>query len=276
MAKAENVDITSPSRRAVIAGATALATGAAANVAAIVTASPAEQDPIIGAIERHRRLWIEFGESAVGDDDLSDGAGDAAQEALVNLVSITPTTIPGCVAMLRYCHQVTAVDNHGSAGELFGGYTRVHAVAADLLLRLADRIEAGNGVLLPMPTLVRQQQNDDPVYAVIQQNLDAWANLDAEASALDQAGTPEAEERLSMLQDAVSKAEEGLVNVEPTTLAGVRDLFAYLAECEAKGRGFAGCYVDEEDPALKWKRGDGSFTYFVHKNAAEALDRMTV
>jgi hypothetical protein len=39
---------------------------------------------------------------------------------------------------------VTVVDNagnEGNDGELFAGYTRVHPVAADLLLRLADRID---------------------------------------------------------------------------------------------------------------------------------------
>ena len=75
----------------------------------------------------------------------------------------------------------------------------------------------------------------DPTYAVIARMRATWAALDAECSQLSEAGTPEAMARESLLQDAVAEAELELSNLEPTTLAGVRDLLAYLAELQAWG-----------------------------------------
>jgi hypothetical protein len=53
---ADNITITTPSRRAVIAGASTLAAASAANVAAIVTARSAEQD----LDAELRGLWAEY------------------------------------------------------------------------------------------------------------------------------------------------------------------------------------------------------------------------
>jgi len=134
---------TTTSRRAVLAGAaTALATGAAVNVAAIVATRAATPDPIFAAIERHRQLYAAHGVACETDDeDAANAACDAAFSALAELVALTPTTLAGCAAMLRYVQHVTDADNTGSEGQLFAGYARVEPAAADLLLRLADRIE---------------------------------------------------------------------------------------------------------------------------------------
>ena len=129
------------SRRAALVGASAAA-GSVANVAAITAAMSAGPDPILAAIERHRQLDAAHAAACeLDDDDAKDAACDAAFEALADLVAITPTTLAGCAAMLRYCHHVTHLEYGESEGKLFGGYTRVEPVAADLLLRLADRLE---------------------------------------------------------------------------------------------------------------------------------------
>lgn len=119
---------------------------AAANVSAVCE----QEDPIFAAIERHRAADAAHtaacnAEQACGEangNDASEAACAAAFDALADLVAITPTTRAGCAAMLRYVHVVTMDSNHYSEGNLFCGYTRVEKPAADLLLRLADRIEA--------------------------------------------------------------------------------------------------------------------------------------
>lgn len=105
-------------------------------------------DPIFEAIERHRQL--DAAHAAVCEaesemdqetfDDASGAACIAAFDALEDLVAMTPTTLAGCIAMLRYCHEVTHSTGQ-RGGRLFYNYGRVEDPADDLLLRLADRIE---------------------------------------------------------------------------------------------------------------------------------------
>lgn len=113
---------TTTSRRAVLAGtATALAAGAAVNLAAIVAAkadlSPRGEmsDPIFAAIERHRAAvlrWLEalevYGVMRRGDHGYEDArlkeseAGDDQSEAAETLIETVPTTFAGILALTEY------------------------------------------------------------------------------------------------------------------------------------------------------------------------------
>jgi hypothetical protein len=105
MAKAESKSTT---RRAVLAGiATAPALAAPAVAAAGAYAPP---DPIFVAIERHRTALVAF-ETAPSDDEL-DAAGDVHRDALGDLLGTKPTTVAGCVAVLRYVDDLVH-EGHG-------------------------------------------------------------------------------------------------------------------------------------------------------------------
>ena len=94
--------MTGSSRRAVVASLAALpAIGAATVVAANVGATAS--DPIVAAIERHRRA-LEVFESA---DELSEpgrfeAAGDELHAAGEALFATTPTTVAGCLALMGW------------------------------------------------------------------------------------------------------------------------------------------------------------------------------
>ena len=95
------------SRRAIMAGATALAAGSVANLTAIVQTHAASRalDPILAAIEAHRTARqaseaMNFIDD-VPDEEVSAGC-DVAEAALKTFLATTPTTLAGCVAALRH------------------------------------------------------------------------------------------------------------------------------------------------------------------------------
>ena len=70
-------------------------------------------------------------------------------------------------------------------------------------------------------------------------------------------------------RDLAEEAALAFVRTEPTTIAGVRAMLAYFAEVEAIDRGAAWPdYVDD-------KVVGGSVAYFVARNAAAALARLS-
>jgi hypothetical protein len=96
----------------------------------------------------------------------------------------------------------------------------------------------------------------DPIFAAIAAHRSAWAALVADGSRLDQEDTPEAEEQLDDIHDAVTEAEELLNESAPTTMAGVRALCRYVTEHEAPGN-------------------DWADNHALHRNLANALERLT-
>jgi hypothetical protein len=99
----------------------------------------------------------------------------------------------------------------------------------------------------------------DPIFAAIAAHRSAWAALCRDCSRLDEEDTPEAQTKLSKLHDAVSEAEEQLIEIEPTTMAGAITLLRYLAEFQAVGDVFDGHSPEQ--------------TYFFD-NLATALERL--
>lgn len=109
----------------------------------------------------------------------------------------------------------------------------------------------------------------DPTFAAIAAHRAAWASLERDCSRFDEEDTPEAEVQLSELHRGVDKAEDQLVEIEPTTMRGVIALLRYIAEVEATpGRDWlGGDYADKGDPALG--KDGAPATYFFHRNVAQ-------
>jgi hypothetical protein len=137
--------ITTTTRRAILAGAAALP--ALAIIPA--TALSAAADPIFAAIEKHRQ--IEAAYVAACNEHVEQAREQAREDrvvklshrssnALGELVAMTPTTVAGCAAVLRYLEaheksydEAVLLDNHSD---------NVSVPARDLLSRIAATLEA--------------------------------------------------------------------------------------------------------------------------------------
>lgn len=130
-------------RRAILAGAAALPA-----LALPALAAPAH-DPIFAAIERHRQ--IEGAYVAACNEHVEQAREPAREErvvklchrssnALGELVAMTPTTVAGCAAVLRYLEaheqsydEAVLLENHSD---------NVSVPARDLLSRIAAMLDA--------------------------------------------------------------------------------------------------------------------------------------
>jgi hypothetical protein len=141
-----------PTRRAIVAGATAMP--AVAALPAI--AGAAQPDPIFAAIAAHRTAWAAVDAAAIRLDD--EGApqekeeaelrplSDVEDEAQTALIDTEPTTMAGVVALLRH------LAAHDASGlELIGEYhddgdpavSKTHGASASYFFHrnLANAIE---------------------------------------------------------------------------------------------------------------------------------------
>jgi hypothetical protein len=132
------------SRRAILAGAAALPALAMPSLA-----MPAGVDPIFAAIEKHRQ--IEAAYVAACNEHVEQAREQAREDrvtklchrsslALGELVAMTPTTVAGCAAVLRYLEaheksydEAVLLDNHSD---------NVSVPARDLLSRIAATLDA--------------------------------------------------------------------------------------------------------------------------------------
>jgi hypothetical protein len=89
-------------------------------------------DPIFAAIDRHRQIEAAFAASGKASGNCSDELGEAEYKAYVGLVTMTPTTLAGCAALLRY---LEAHERSRDRPALF-------ANQLDLLSRIAAMLDA--------------------------------------------------------------------------------------------------------------------------------------
>jgi hypothetical protein len=114
----------------------------------------------------------------------------------------------------------------------------------------------------------------DPIFAAIDAHHLAWAELSANCSALDEADTEESERELERLNTAVNEAEDKLVDIVPTTLAGVVALLNYAADHAVGGNMWPAGYQDMH-PKTGWDREHGvSWEVLLHRNLAKALPKI--
>jgi hypothetical protein len=139
---------TTTSRRAILAGAAVLP----ALAIPAMTMLPAGADPIFAAIERHRQIEAAYVAACnaipsakfltPAINEMEKHAGNLchrSSDALGDLVAMTPTTLAGCAALLRYLEaheeaydRTAMLDDHNQAKE----------AARDLLSRIAATLEA--------------------------------------------------------------------------------------------------------------------------------------
>jgi hypothetical protein len=106
------------SRRAILAGAASVP---ALALPAVGKSASAEPDPILAAIEAHRRAWVDLDPCSELDSMAHKGNEEAVQEldrlnkgldaAVVNLLNIAPTTIGGVAAVLAYAAEFASNDD---------------------------------------------------------------------------------------------------------------------------------------------------------------------
>jgi hypothetical protein len=142
MAQADKRNTTSLSRRAALAGAAALPALAMPAIA-LTTAGP---DPIFAAIERHRIAHAAFWScndlpDAV-DDDVMDACGTDADRALADLLTTRPTTIAGCIAVLRHVDHHLAEYEDVEARLLGNASDPVGSAGKAFLVMIADALGA--------------------------------------------------------------------------------------------------------------------------------------
>jgi len=137
---------TTTTRRAILAGAAMLPALAIIPATAVVAGGV---DPIFAAIERHRQIEAAY---VAACNEHVEKAREPAREdrvvklchrssnALGELVAMTPTTVAGCAAVLRYLEtheksydEAVLLDNHSD---------NVSVPARDLLSRIAATLEA--------------------------------------------------------------------------------------------------------------------------------------
>jgi len=114
------------------------------------------------------------------------------------------------------------------------------------------------------------RRRDDPIFAAI----DALRRAHAEFLSSD------GEEQLDENWEIVEEAALDLIGVEPTSVAGAIALLSYFAECTAKDTELPDHLSDNDDPAVSdlalGARDGVPYSYFIARNVAQALSRLTV
>jgi hypothetical protein len=122
MSKIREMTITSPSRRALLAGApaaaAALATGAAADALAVATGKPTEVEPIFSIIAEHQAALESYLAASAAESELFDdtpewivahaaaeSAWDREVVARKAVFTTDPTTVAGILALLEHVSQ---------------------------------------------------------------------------------------------------------------------------------------------------------------------------
>ncbi|MGA7149984.1 MAG: hypothetical protein WBY84_01040, partial [Pseudolabrys sp.] len=104
-----------------------------------VSMKTAIDDPTFAAIENHRQAeaaWV-----AVCDDE-HNGLCDVSIARLTELLTMTPTSVAGCAAMLR--HVAKYADSYD--GNLLENYcAEVKEPAGTLLIRIAGALDRASG-----------------------------------------------------------------------------------------------------------------------------------
>jgi hypothetical protein len=164
----------------------------------------------------------------------------------------------------RYC----ATFDPDRPDELF-----LQSIVSDLTGLPNDRpYDTTSNMIVTSSVLAKAEATaNDPIFAAIDAHRRAWAELNANCSALDAAGTEEAKREERRLNDAVDAAADKLVEIVPTTIAGVTALLTHAAEAAQGGNMWPDGYVDEH-PTNGWDRTHGvSWEVLLHRNLAKAL-----
>jgi hypothetical protein len=142
------------------------------------------------------------------------------------------------------------------------------------LSRRAILAGAASVPALALPAVAKSALADpDPIFTAIEAHRRAWIDLDpcSELDEMATEGNEEAAQELDRLNQGLDHATEQLLDIAPTTIAGVAAVLAYAAEFVTSGDG--GVWPDGEvwiiGRKLRWE-------VILHKNLAKTLQTMAV
>jgi hypothetical protein len=142
------------------------------------------------------------------------------------------------------------------------------------LSRRAILAGAASVPVLALPAVAKSASADpDPIFAAIEAHRRAWVDLDpcSELDEMASKGNEEAAQRLDRLHQGLNHATEQLLDIAPTTIAGVAAVLAYAAEFVTSGDG--GGWPDGEVWMIRRKL---RWEIILHKNLAKTLQAMAV
>jgi hypothetical protein len=136
--------------------------------------------------------------------------------------------------------------------------------------RSKDNTPAGQIADRPVRAPELLSSKGDPIFAAI----DALRRAHAEFL------SSKGQEQLDENWEIVEEAALVLIGVEPTSVAGAIALLSYFAECTAKDTELPDHLSDNDDPAVSdlalGARDGVPYSYFIARNVAQALSRLTV
>jgi hypothetical protein len=260
MSQAERPNTPIPSRRALLAGApavaaAALAAGGIANTLAIAGAAM-PQDPIFAVIHEHR-AHMKARADAMDAEDMADSdaeyeaaleamntASAAFEASIGKALTVQPMTIAGVAALLDHVGQEEFMGmSSGGSDEDYETILTTwlnrddndprKRTAQDFPLRLAATVRAMAGT-----AAIRriEQTEPDPILAVIERHRMAWEAFEDRCSDLDHEGTPEARAEWKRLHNPVKDAECELGEAKCSTLQGAIQLLRYVDSLDAEGQ----------------------------------------
>lgn len=199
-------------------------------------------DSIFTAIDAHRRAWTEL-DHAVRE---KIAAQDRLPKELRGRVGMpVPINLPAEI------DDIDVADPDSLRGlEIMICYTR-------------DAIERA------VATNVHHAERHPAICAQATRELRALQARQRRARS--RAGLTAAERRVKLAHEGVAAAEDALLDVIPTTIAGVSAVLAYAAEHGSGGRSWPSGYA-AEGSSSGWDRKHGvSWEVVLHKNLAKAL-----
>ena len=206
-----------------------------------------------------------------------------------SFVDRPPTTIEGAAAILAYADEYEEAGyewpnsrHHFTAAGAYAGNTEedwrksLNRAIIPALCSTSSSIsllpETAGAAVLPALPAVQSGPRCDPIHAAIEAHKHAWDELEQALTEANRAGVEDPD--VDHLHTRIDDAADGLVDVLPTSLAGVVALLSYAAEFAQGGNIWPTGYKTEH-PRTRWDREHGvSWDVILHHNLARALPRI--
>lgn len=274
----------------VSAASVAAATSVSTRAPAIAAVAP---DPVFAAIEAFRCAVKRASDAiAASDDGMDDETSQVYHDARRGLLTTMPTTIAGLATLLTILGRNEWKEEEIAGGSYdesvySGAIQDVPEVAFTFFERLADHIRTVPLALAGITagataglaaSAVQACTLPDPIFAAIERHRRAWDDLNVISDLTEAAenGDKNAELKADQLHEAVNNATDRLLDVVPTTIAGVSALLDYAAEyARVNGNSWPRRYVLEDGYASLWEKERGvTWEVYLHKHLAKALPKI--
>jgi len=235
------------SRRSLLMGLAAAATVPAPALATAMGGLPASQapDPIFAVIAEHRAaqeaVYVTFGANDLDDDEDPNKAMalERATAAEWPLFTTAPTTVAGAAALLQYvgsdAHETWQNEVRGSRDTVLSYASRYEG-----RLRAATHrfpLHVGAALRRMIGTAVVREiapAEPDPIFAAIERHRQARSKLSDVVAAADLAFDDPQYDAMQKPLDKANRKEMALswklIEIEPTTAAGLTAIMQYVVE----------------------------------------------